>query len=74
MHLVTPDLDLGPIITYYTFPIGPPYDFDRIRKEGVQREVPLILETIKALSSGTIEVPPEQPIDLTPAVDARLNG
>lgn len=72
MHLVTPDLDLGPVLTYYTFPIGPGYDFNRIREEGVRREVPLILETIKALGDGRINIPPEKPVDLTPAVEARL--
>jgi phosphoribosylglycinamide formyltransferase 1 len=74
MHLVTPDLDLGPVITYYTFPIGPGYDFNRIREEGVRREVPLILETIKALSTGTIAVPPAKPMDLTHDIEARLTA
>lgn len=90
MHLVTPELDLGPIVTYCTFPIhGPGFDglwndvaqapspaeaplFQRIREEGVRREVPLILETIKALSAGPIAIPPKQPVDLTPAIEARL--
>lgn len=74
MHLVTPDLDLGPVITYYTFPIhgiGEPL-FNRIREEGVRREVPLILETLKALSRGTIVIPSATPVDLTAVIEVRL--
>lgn len=81
IHLVTPELDKGPIITYCTFPIkGKPYDeywreldkmplgiikrlygesfplFQLIRREGVKREIPLIVATIKALSEGKIRI------------------
>ena len=66
MHLVTPELDRGPAVTYFSFPIqggafaplwgerpeerGPL--FQLIRQEGVRREVPLILLTLKAVAEG----------------------
>lgn len=81
MHLVTPDLDRGPVITYCRFPIiGQSFQshwreveikqldhvklregennhlFKMIREEGAKRELPLILETLKALSDGNITV------------------
>ncbi|UCC59561.1 MAG: phosphoglycerate transporter [Dehalococcoidia bacterium] len=81
MHLVTPELDEGPPVTYCKFPIrGTLYDrywkdieghpvaelianqgdenplFSLIRKEGVKRELPLIVATIKAFSEGRIRI------------------
>jgi phosphoribosylglycinamide formyltransferase-1 len=81
MHLVTPDLDRGPVVTYCTFPIkGGEFDkrwseikgksvaeikakegeenalFKLVRAEGVQREIPLIIATIKAFSEGKVKV------------------
>ena len=81
MHLVTPELDKGPPVTYYTFPIrGEPFDrywkeieghpleetkkrqgennplFKLIRKQGLAREFPLIISTIKAFSQGKIKI------------------
>ena len=85
MHLVTPELDRGPPITYCTFPIrGGKFDalwdgleeklksstldqiaqnegedeplFSEIRKEGVKRELPLIIQTIKEFSDGRVKV------------------
>lgn len=85
MHLVTPQLDAGPPLTYCTFPIrGGKFDslwekfeeklrtktlekikreeeqaeplFKEIRKEGMRRELPLIVHTLKALSNKTIEL------------------
>ena len=72
IHLATEDLDRGPVLTYYTFPIrGDAYDplrrqiegratddlkahegedlplFQLIRQEGVRRERPLLVETLK---------------------------
>lgn len=74
MHLVTPELDLGPVVTHYTFPIqGEPYDRLRrenpdelaqlIRAEGVRREPLLILETLRAFSKGEVAVCDGQPVD-----------
>jgi len=81
MHLVTPDLDSGPVITYCAYPIrGEPFDgywreldgvsvpeikkqqgeenplFQLIRKHGLAREFPLIVSTLKALSTGEIKI------------------
>ena len=81
MHLVTPELDEGPPVTYCTFPIrGKPFDkyweeikrqsveeikkrqgennslFKLIRKQGLAREFPLIISTIKAFSQGKIKI------------------
>jgi len=66
MHLVTPELDRGPAITYFSFSIqgnafaplwgeGPEEHgplFQLIREEGVRREIPLILLTLKAVAEG----------------------
>lgn len=81
MHLVTPELDEGPPVTYCKFPIrGAPFDmywkdieghsvdelianqgdenplFSLIRKEGVKRELPLTVATIKAFSEGRVRI------------------
>jgi len=88
MHLVTPELDRGPPITFCTFPIrGEKFDslwedleekskssslaqiaqnegedeplFAEIRKEGVKRELPLIIQTIKEFAEGRVKVEDE---------------
>ncbi len=68
MHLVTPELDRGPVISYCLFPIkGMPFDpywekddrenlFSLIRQHELAREFPLIISTIKALSQGDISI------------------
>jgi phosphoribosylglycinamide formyltransferase-1 len=79
MHLVTPELDRGPVISYCTYalrsgalssywhnPVQPNdpakgYDegdplFDAIRREGLKREFPLVIFTMKALSEGRVKV------------------
>ncbi len=81
MHLVTPELDKGPSVTYCTFPIrGKPFDrywdeierrplgeikrgegennplFKLIRKQGLAREFPLIISTLKAFSQGKVKI------------------
>jgi len=81
MHLVTPELDKGPPVTYCTFPIrGKPFDryweeikghpleevkvrqgesnplFKLIRKQGLAREFPLIISTLKTFSQGKINI------------------
>jgi folate-dependent phosphoribosylglycinamide formyltransferase PurN len=81
MHLVTPELDEGPPVTYCKFPIrGTVFDrywkdieghsvdelienqgdenplFSMIRKEGVKRELPLIVATIKAFSESRVRI------------------
>ncbi len=86
MHLVTPELDKGPPVTYCTFPIrGEPFDrywreleklpsnspdrhdeknslFRLIRKQGLAREFPLIISTLKAFSEGRIEITADRKI------------
>lgn len=85
MHLVTPELDAGPPLTYVTFSIrggkfNPLWEnmekklgrktleeikkeekekellFKEIRKEGVRRELPLIVHTLKAISEEKIRI------------------
>ncbi|MFQ5867932.1 MAG: phosphoribosylglycinamide formyltransferase [bacterium] len=70
MHLVTPELDKGPPISYCTFPIGgDDYEllwqeyhstgnysklFSKIRQEEFRRECPLVIHTIKAFADGKV--------------------
>jgi phosphoribosylglycinamide formyltransferase-1 len=81
MHLVTPELDKGPPVTYCKFSIrGKPFDkhweevkdlpvgevkakqgesntlFKLIRQEGMKRELPLIVATVKAFSEGRVRI------------------
>jgi phosphoribosylglycinamide formyltransferase-1 len=85
MHLVTPELDKGPAVTYCSFSIqGDAWDllwkqfehelqrsslekikessgesqplFAKIRNEGVKRELPLIVQTIRSLATGDISI------------------
>jgi len=85
IHLVTPELDAGPPLTYCRFPIrGGKFDllwqrmeeklkkkslkeiseeegeneslFQEIRREGVKRELPLMVHTLKLLSEGKLKV------------------
>jgi len=68
MHLVTPELDRGPALSYCLFPINhKPFDqywqkedkeplFKLIRQHELGREFPLIISTLKALSRGEIAV------------------
>jgi len=85
MHLVTPELDAGPAISYCTYSIcGKKFDklwqrlnaklkiknlemiikeegeseplFKKIREEGLKREFPLIVYTIKNLANGKIKI------------------
>jgi hypothetical protein len=105
MHLVIPELDKGPPVTYCTFPIrGEPFDrhweeikglpvnelmahdnplFSLIRSEGVKRELPLIVVTLKAFSKGTVRIEEGKVTDssgqtvkgysLTEVIDAIVN-
>jgi phosphoribosylglycinamide formyltransferase-1 len=79
MHLVTPELDRGPVVAYYSFPIqGGAFDylwgegaqgrgplFWLIRQEGVRREIPLIVLTLKALAEGRIRIKAAKVLDST---------
>ena len=75
IHLATPELDRGPVISYCLFPIkGKPFDpywhsgdkdtlFKLIRRHELAREFPLIISTIKALSQGQISIQDGKVID-----------
>jgi folate-dependent phosphoribosylglycinamide formyltransferase PurN len=88
MHLVTPELDRGPVVTYCTFAIrGEPFDshwreierrpiaeikaaegesnplFQLLRQQGLSREFPLIIATIKAFSEGRVKIEAGRVID-----------
>jgi len=68
IHVVTPELDRGPAVSYFSFPlVGEPFaslrasgDMDgvaaAIRAHEVKREFPLILVTLRWLASGDIVV------------------
>jgi folate-dependent phosphoribosylglycinamide formyltransferase PurN len=68
MHLVIPELDKGPAISYCLFPIqGFPFApywqnddkdglFQLIRQHELKREFPLIVYTLRALSQGDISI------------------
>ena len=88
MHLVTPELDKGPPVTYCKFPIrGQLFDrhweeikglsvdriksqqseenplFKLIRQEGVKRELPLVVTTVKAFSEIKVRIKAGKVID-----------
>lgn len=76
IHIVTEELDKGPPVTYFTFPIkGKDFEylwrefkaenldeatnnqlFKRIRLDEAKREGPLLIETLKLMSEGEIDV------------------
>jgi phosphoribosylglycinamide formyltransferase-1 len=55
IHLVTENLDRGPVLTYCKFEIKE-YDFDKIRAEGVKYELPLVKETLKLLANRELKI------------------
>lgn len=89
MHLATPELDEGPVVTYCTYPIrGPDIDplwrdvecrlpseardekgeglplFKAIRNAGVAREIPLVIETLRAFADGRIRIHGKRVVDV----------
>jgi folate-dependent phosphoribosylglycinamide formyltransferase PurN len=105
IHLATPELDGGPVVTYCTYSIrGPAFDplwrdvecrtpdeargdkgeelplFKAIRSAGVAREVPLVVETLRAFADGRIRIENKRVVDssgdeiagydLTPQIEA----
>jgi phosphoribosylglycinamide formyltransferase-1 len=46
--------------------------FADIRQRGVQRERPFLVETLRAIAEGHLQVPPPAPVDLTASVEASL--
>jgi len=113
MHLVTPELDRGPAVTFFSFPIkGPEWQalwdeflelrqkkdmeaimkdpgeklglFKKIRQEGEKRELPLIVQTLGAMSRKEIVIhggqlydshmnPISEPLDLSAQVNASIS-
>lgn len=83
IHLVTPELDRGPVVAYCAFPIkGEPFDpywqkddkdmlFQLIRQHELAREFPLIISTLKALSQREISIRGGKVID---AQGKTING
>jgi len=45
-----------------------------IRRRGVARERPFVVETLRAIAGGHLAVPPEAPFDLTREVEAAAAG
>jgi folate-dependent phosphoribosylglycinamide formyltransferase PurN len=105
IHLATPELDGGPVVTYCTYSIrGNGFDplweeidsdsfetvrgrqgenlrlFRHIRWAGIAREVPLVIETLRAFANGRIRIENKQVVDaagnplsghdLTPEIEA----
>lgn len=75
IHLVTPELDKGPVISYCIFPIsGEPFVqyweksdrqalFHLIRQHELAREFPLIILTLRAISQGEISIKGSEVVD-----------
>jgi phosphoribosylglycinamide formyltransferase-1 len=88
IHLATPELDGGPVVTYSTYPIrGPEFGplwhdiecrsldearadlgeelplFKAIRRAGVAREVPLVVETLRAFADGRVRIEGKRVVD-----------
>jgi folate-dependent phosphoribosylglycinamide formyltransferase PurN len=88
IHLATPELDGGPVVTYCTYPIrgaefGPLWHevecrplvevradmgeelplFKAIRQAGVAREVPLVVETLRAFADGRVRIEGKRVVD-----------
>ncbi len=103
IHIATPELDRGPVVTTSSFTIrGPNYDhlwhdtshrniaalrrandeklplFAAIRAAGVKREQPLVVETLKAIADGNIDLTAigqdghSNPVDMTEQVEAAV--
>lgn len=76
MHLVTPELDRGLVISYCIFPIsGEPFIqyweksdrqalFHLIRQHELAREFPLIILTLRAISQGEISIKGSKVVDV----------
>ncbi len=103
IHIATPELDRGPIVTTCSFTIrGTNYDrlwqdashrniahlrraadenlplFAAIREAGVKRERPLVVETLKAIADGNIDLTAirqgsqSNPVDMTEQVETAV--
>jgi folate-dependent phosphoribosylglycinamide formyltransferase PurN len=75
MHLVTPELDKGPVVSYCLFPIkGETFAkywrkgdrntlFRLLRQHELAREFPLITLTLQSLSGGQVSIKNRRVID-----------
>ena len=73
LQRVTTELDRGPVVSVCRYPIGG--DFDAIRAAGVARESTFVVETLRAIATGTIELERlGEPVDLTAAVEAAMKA
>lgn len=45
-----------------------------LRRRGVERERPFVVETLRAVAEGRLAVPPEAPADVSAAVEAAVGG
>lgn len=103
VHLVTEDVDEGPVLAYCSYPIrGPQFDplwaaiegvesgwlkkdpgedlplFQAIRRAGLLRERPLLVETLCAVADGRLDLPRAEdgggvPADLTGVVERAVS-
>ena len=75
IHIVTPELDRGPVASYFSFALsGEPFEGFRrrgdygglaaaIREHELRREFPLILTTLRALAAGDIIISGQRVLD-----------
>lgn len=76
IHIVTPELDRGPCVSFFSFPIkemrekaSSPEELARlIREKEFRGEIPLVLLTLRALSLGEIDLERGVPLDLSEEV------
>lgn len=60
IHIVTEDLDRGPVLTYCRFQVKE-YNFDKIREEGVKYELPLVKKTLYLLAEKQLSITNRKP-------------
>lgn len=75
IHITIPELDSGPVLTFCRYRIEE-YDFNKIRRQGLKREFPLIVETLSLLANGKIKLQTKtrkrKPRDLTKLIDKKI--
>ncbi|MEN3013886.1 MAG: formyltransferase family protein [Endomicrobiia bacterium] len=61
IHIVTEDLDRGPVLTYCRFKIEE-YDFNKIRQQGIKYELPLVKKTLYLFGEKKLSIHNRIPI------------
>ena len=56
VHVVTADLDGGPVLAQARVPVQPDDDAERLAARVLAREHPLLLETLRTIASGTLDL------------------